>query len=85
MPKVEFIEPVYIDVNSKVSNSKLGPNVYLGPGVQIINSTIHNSIIMEQCIITGSEIEHSVIGSGSVIEGGHIYEGVYGPRSRVAK
>ncbi len=85
MPKTEVVEPVYIDVNSKVQDSKLGPNVYIGPGVQIINSTIHNSIIMEQCVIRGSAIESSVIGPGSVIEDGHIYEGVYGPRSRVAK
>lgn len=85
MPKTECFEPVHIDSTSKVSNSKLGPNVYIGPEVQIINSAIHDSIIMEQCIITGSEIEHSVIGSGSVIEDGHIYEGVYGPKSRVAK
>jgi glucose-1-phosphate thymidylyltransferase len=89
MPNTERFEPVQIDPTSKASGSKpglskLGPNVYIGPGVQIQDSVIHDSIIMDHCVIKNSTIEYGVIGSGSVIEGGHIYEGVYGPKSRVA-
>ena len=84
MQKTECVEPVYIDINSKVSNSKLGPNVYLGPDVQVTNSTIRDSVIMEQCVIAGSDINNSVIGSGSIIEG-HIVEAVCGPKSKFTK
>lgn len=84
IPENEYVEPTFIDTNSKISISKLGPNVYIGPDVQVINSTIRDSIVMEQCIITGSDINNSVIGSGSIIEG-QIIEAVCGPKSRFAK
>jgi glucose-1-phosphate thymidylyltransferase len=84
MPKTDCIEPVCIEANAKVSDSKLGPNVYIGSEVRVTNSTIRNSIIMERSVITGSDINNSVIGSGSVIEG-QIIEAVCGPNSRFTK
>jgi NDP-sugar pyrophosphorylase family protein len=67
--KTTFIEPVSVDSSSVVEESTIGPNVYIGPGVHIVDSVIRNSIIMEQCDIEYIKIENCIIGPGSNIDG----------------
>jgi len=85
LSETECVEPVRIDANSEVSNSKLGPNVYIGPGVQVIDSTIRDSIIMEQCEIRACDIKNSLIGPGCVIENLPMDGWIFGPKSKVSK
>jgi len=76
-------EPVHVAEGAQVVDSKLGPDVYIGAGVRVVDSDIENSIIMEQCIIRRSVIKNSAIGSGSVIEG-QILDTVCGRNSKFA-
>jgi glucose-1-phosphate thymidylyltransferase len=62
-------EPVQIAEGAKISkNSILGPNVYIGEGVEVTHSNISNSMIMEGCNIQESVIPNSLIGPGCIIE-----------------
>lgn len=63
--------PVYIHKDAKVEHSIIGPNVSIGEGVIISNSSLQNCIIGENSQIADIFLEQSVVGSESVISGQH--------------
>ncbi len=66
----DVVEPVSVAEKCVLDNSRIGPNVSLGPGVKITGSTVTNSIVMEGVQIIGPlVIEDSIVGSRSVITG----------------
>jgi glucose-1-phosphate thymidylyltransferase len=65
----EIIAPCYIGENVKIVNSKIGPHVSLGKGVQISSGTIRDSILMDSTSVESSDIEHSMIGKSVNISG----------------
>jgi glucose-1-phosphate thymidylyltransferase len=65
----EIIAPCYIGENVRIVNSKIGPHVSLGTGVQVSNGTIRDSIVMDGTTVDLSEIEHSMIGKSAKVSG----------------
>ncbi len=58
-----IIQPCFIGENVKIINSKIGPNVSLGNGTEVLNSNIDNSLIQEKTIINHGNLSNSMIGS----------------------
>lgn len=77
------IEKNIIDPSSKISGSTIGEFVSIGKRTVIKNSKIVNSIIMDDCIIDGVEINDSVVGNFSTISGKGKIRGVFGHKSKL--
>ena len=66
-----IIPPCYIGEHVVVVNSKIGPNVSLGNGTEVINCNIENSLIQENTCINHGNLSNSMIGNNAQ------YFGVY--------
>lgn len=62
-------EPVYIEDGVTLDRATIGPNVSIGTGSVIRNSTISDSIIGANTSVTGSTISISLIGDNVLVEG----------------
>jgi len=67
--KSHIIPPVYISESSIIKNSTIGPYSMIEKNVEIINSEVSNTIILEKSKINKCIIRDSVIGTKSVITG----------------
>jgi glucose-1-phosphate thymidylyltransferase len=65
----QVIPPVYIAKGSKVTNSVIGPHAMIEEGVEIFDSEIINSVVLEKSTISRSVIRDSVIGTNSNVKG----------------
>jgi glucose-1-phosphate thymidylyltransferase len=61
-PGVAVIPPVYVHPTADVESSVIGPNVSIGPGCQIRQSIISNSILEEGTCIETMILEDSLLG-----------------------
>jgi glucose-1-phosphate thymidylyltransferase len=68
-PSATVIEPVYIEDGVTVVNSTIGPNVSIGTGTSIQNSTVRNTIIGDSARLDGCTISHGMIGDFAVLDG----------------
>jgi glucose-1-phosphate thymidylyltransferase len=61
--------PIKVGLNTTIKNSYIGPYTSIGNGVNIDNSNIEASIILDGCYISSVEmpIDYSIIGEGTVI------------------
>ncbi|WP_236914998.1 glucose-1-phosphate thymidylyltransferase [Clostridium sp. Cult2] len=61
--------PIIVGENSIIKYSYIGPYTSIGKGVNIDKSNIENSIIFDDCTISGVgiPIDNSIIGEGSII------------------
>ena len=59
---VEIVRPVFIHSSAKVTDSKIGPYVSIGPDCVISNSRIENSILEEGVSVESAALDHSLIG-----------------------
>ena len=66
---VTIIPPVYIDPNSSITNSVIGPHVSISSNCEIDNALIRNSIIEEGAAISEMVLENSLIGRNAVVKG----------------
>lgn len=64
-----IVDPVYIEDNVTLKASTVGPNVSIGAGTVIENSTVSHSIVGNNARITGSAITGSLVGDDTVLEG----------------
>ncbi len=64
-----IVDPVYIEDNVTVTASTIGPNVSIGSGSVIENSTLSHTIVGTGARISRSEIRNSLVGDDSVLEG----------------
>jgi glucose-1-phosphate thymidylyltransferase len=64
-----IIDPVYIEDNVSLKNSKIGPNVSIGAGSVLDGSSISHSIVGSNAKITKSVLKNSLVGDDAVIEG----------------
>jgi glucose-1-phosphate thymidylyltransferase len=69
MEAVTVNPPVYIHPRAQISESTIGPNVSIGEGCKISNSTIADAVIEEQAKISGCELEKALIGARAVVSG----------------
>jgi glucose-1-phosphate thymidylyltransferase len=65
----QVIEPVYIEDGVTIINSRVGPNVSIGTGSEVVDSTLRDTIVGDGTRITGCALEGSLIGDAAVVEG----------------
>ena len=64
-----IVDPVYIEDGVALSGSTVGPNVSIGKGSVIENSTVIRSIVGAGARIRESRISNSLVGDETVLEG----------------
>ncbi len=65
----EITEPCYIGENVELINAKIGPNVSVGDGTKIENSTIQNSLIQTFAEIKNARLDNAMIGNHAKFNG----------------
>jgi len=63
MENSEIIEPCFIGENVVLKNAKIGPNVSIGNGTKISNSTIKNSLIQTFAEVENADLTNAMIGN----------------------
>lgn len=58
-----IIQPCYIGENVLLKDSTIGPYVSIGDGTKVINSTITNSLIQNDCVIAHATLHNSMLGN----------------------
>jgi glucose-1-phosphate thymidylyltransferase len=66
---VKIIPPVCIPDDVEITSGSVGPHVSLGHGVQLVNSSISDSIIEAKTRVEESTLTHSHIGKNSMVRG----------------
>ena len=64
-----IIEPCFIDEDVVLINSIVGPNVSLGKGCHVIDSTIKNSLIQTHAHIKNAKLDNAMIGNHASFDG----------------
>lgn len=67
-PTVTIIPPVYIGRDCLIKNSTIGPFASIGSGVQIQNSEINNSVVLNNSRIENKSVNGYVFDKGNQIE-----------------
>lgn len=67
----EIIQPCYIGKNVKLKNTTVGPNVSLGEGSVVEDSTIKNSLIQSNVEITDAKLDNAMIGHHAKYNGNY--------------
>jgi glucose-1-phosphate thymidylyltransferase len=65
----KIVEPVYIEDGVTIRRSTVGPNVSIGKGTTIEDSTLRDTIVGEKSKIVKSALHDSLIGDEVVLEG----------------
>lgn len=65
----EITEPCFIGENVQLKNAKIGPNVSIGNGCKVVDSTIKNSLIQEFSEISNAHLDNAMIGSFAKFNG----------------
>ena len=65
----EITEPCYIGENVELINAKIGPNVSIGDGTKIENSTIKNSLIQTFSKVKNADLDNAMIGNHAKFNG----------------
>ncbi len=64
-----IITPCFIGKNVILKNVTIGPNVSLGDGCEVTNSTIKNSLIQDNSKILNANLDNAMIGSHAKFDG----------------
>jgi glucose-1-phosphate thymidylyltransferase len=65
----EIIEPCFIGENVVLKNAKIGPNVSIGNGSKVTNSTIENSLIQTFAEVSNAQLKNAMIGNFARFDG----------------
>ncbi len=65
----EITEPCYIGENVELINAKIGPNVSIGNGTRVENSTIKNSLIQTFADVKNANLDNAMIGNHAKFDG----------------
>jgi glucose-1-phosphate thymidylyltransferase len=66
---VTIVDPVYIEDDVSLKASTIGPNVSLGAGSKVENSTLSDTIVGKTCTLTGCTLSNSLIGDDVTVVG----------------
>ena len=61
IPGVKVIAPCYIGKNAKISNSTIGPNVAVGDGCVIENSTISDAVLWDSVKVESKTLNNVIV------------------------
>ena len=75
---VTVIPPVYVETGATVSDSTVGPSVYVGARARIRNSVVQDSVVYDDCQVERCDLRGSVLGGGSVVQG-IVHDSLLGP------
>ena len=64
-----IIPPCYIGSDVVLINAKIGPNVSLGNGCHVLNSSIQNSLIQTHSHIKNATLNEAMIGNHAIFDG----------------
>jgi glucose-1-phosphate thymidylyltransferase len=64
-----IIQPCFIGENVALKNSTVGPNVSIGKGSSIENTTIKNSLIQNNSKIRNANLDNAMVGSHAIFDG----------------
>jgi glucose-1-phosphate thymidylyltransferase len=64
-----IIQPCFIGENVALKNSTVGPNVSIGKGCSIENTTIKNSLIQNHSKIRNANLDNAMVGSHAIFDG----------------
>jgi glucose-1-phosphate thymidylyltransferase len=64
-----IVPPCYIAEDVVLINATVGPNVSLGRGCHVINSTIKNSLIQTHSKIRNANLDNAMIGNHATFDG----------------
>jgi len=64
-----IIPPCFIDKDVILINATVGPNVSLGKGCHVIDSTIKNSLVQNHSHIRNANLDNAMIGSHATFDG----------------
>ncbi|MGA8853882.1 MAG: sugar phosphate nucleotidyltransferase [Christiangramia sp.] len=65
----EITEPCYIGENVELINAKIGPNVSIGDGTKVENSSIKNSLIQTFADVKNAKLDNAMIGNYARFDG----------------
>jgi glucose-1-phosphate thymidylyltransferase len=65
----EIIQPCYIGKNVILKNATVGPDVSLGDGCEVVDSTIKNSLVQDHVKIKNAKLDNAMIGSHVQFDG----------------
>ena len=61
LPGVKVIAPCYIGKDAKITNSSIGPNVSVGDGCVVENSTISNAVLWDNVKVSGQTLDNVIL------------------------
>ena len=61
LPGVKVIAPCFIAKGAKIENSTIGPNVSVGEGCVIKNSTVSNAVLWDAVTVDGKTLDNVII------------------------
>ena len=61
LPGVKVIAPCYIGKGAKITNSTIGPNVSVGDGCVVENSTISNTVLWDNVKVSGQTLDNVIL------------------------
>jgi glucose-1-phosphate thymidylyltransferase len=61
LPGVKVVAPCYIGKGAKIVNSTIGPNVSVGDGCVVENSTISNAVLWDNVKVEGKTLDNVII------------------------
>ena len=61
VPGVKVVAPCYIGKGVKISNSTIGPNVSVGDGCVVENSTISNAVLWDGVKVEGKTLDNVIV------------------------
>lgn len=61
LPGVKVIAPCYIGKGAKITNSTIGPNVSVGDGCVVENSTISNAVLWDSVKVSGQTLDNVIL------------------------
>lgn len=64
-----IVEPVYIEDGAIIAHATVGPNVSVGAGTTITNSTVRNAVIGSHAVIADSHLHDSFLGDHVSVRG----------------
>jgi glucose-1-phosphate thymidylyltransferase len=64
-----IIAPCFIGEDVQLINSTVGPNVSLGKGCHVSNSTMTNSLVQNHSHIKNAKLDNAMIGSHAAFNG----------------